>query len=87
MNCQTGLLHRHFEENPRNVTFLLAFRTSPRFSFTSPSSQPRERSQVALFLLSVVSPGSVYEIVIRLSMKYIYIYLFLVTFVNIMAYR
>jgi hypothetical protein len=40
----------------RNAKIWIDFRKSPRFSLTSPLSQERERSQVALFLLCVVSP-------------------------------
>ena len=42
----------------RNVKIWIDFRKSPRFSLTSPLSQERERSQVALFLLCVVSPDA-----------------------------
>ena len=38
----------------RNAKIWIDFRKSPRFSLTSPLSQERERSQVALFLLCVV---------------------------------
>ena len=40
----------------RNAKIWIDFRKSRRFSLTSPLSQERERSQVALFLLCVVSP-------------------------------
>jgi hypothetical protein len=46
-----------FGSGERNVKIWIDFRKSPRFSLTSPLSQERERSQVALFLLCVVSPG------------------------------
>ena len=45
----------------RNVKIWINFRKSPRFSLTSPSSQERERSQVTLILLCVVSPGGHYN--------------------------
>jgi hypothetical protein len=41
----------------RNAKIWIDFRKSPRFSLTSPLSQERERSQVTLFLLCVVSPA------------------------------
>jgi hypothetical protein len=60
-NWASSLKPRRRSRPPRLVwwAILIDFRKSPRFSLISPLSQERERSQVALFLLCVVSPEHV----------------------------